>query len=189
MGEVLESCWKAPQSGRKTFLWDRANIVSGCPTQLVRKLRNLPGTARHPGDPQEECGMRGLGGEPSFQLSPALLLLLLPLQPLSPLCLSLSILLLSYLPRDSSPHHAPAPVCLGNSVTVFLSLVFLFSLSFLSPLPLLRPSPPPSQCGCPWNGCRTPWTIAPVFLHIPLSEVGMKSWMGVRLLAEKTGEI
>lgn len=85
MGEVLGGCWKAPQPGRKTFPWDRVNIVSVRPTQLVPKLRNLPGKARHPGDPQEECGMRGLGGEPSFQLSPAPLLLLLPLQPLSPL--------------------------------------------------------------------------------------------------------
>lgn len=83
MGEVLGGSWKAPQPGRKTFLWDRVNIVSGRPTQLVPKPRNLPGKAWHPGDPQEECGMRGLGGEPSFQLSPALLLLLL--QPLSPL--------------------------------------------------------------------------------------------------------
>ena len=101
VGEVLGGCWKAPQPGRKTFLWDRVNIVSGLPTQLVPKPRNLPGKAWHPGDPQEECGMRGLGGEPSFQLSPALLLLLLqPLSPLSP-SLPLSDVLL---PVGSLPH-------------------------------------------------------------------------------------
>lgn len=130
MGEVLEGCWKAPQPGRKTFLWDRVNIVSGCPSQLVPKLRNLPGMARHPGDPQEECGMRGLGGEPSFQLGPALLLLLLPLQPLSPLYLSLSILLLSCLPRDSSPRHPP--ICVSGKLSHCFSVSSFSFLSFLS---------------------------------------------------------
>ena len=107
------------------------NIVSGRPTQLVPKPRNLPGTTRHPGDPQEECGMRGLGGEASFQLSPALLLLLLPLQPLSPPCLSLSILLLSCLPRDSSPRHPPA-TCVSGKLSHCFSVSSFSFLSFLS---------------------------------------------------------
>lgn len=108
------------------FPWDRVNIVSVHPTQLVPKPRNLPGKARHPGDPQEECRMRGLGGEPSFQLSPAPLLLLLPLLPLSPLSVDPPPLL------PSQGFLSPSPLCVSGKLSHCSSISSFTFLSFLS---------------------------------------------------------